>query len=322
MEQPENSKTESAHPVTQMQPPPLEILYITPYFGETLDKAIGFAPSVAADLCRVSMDWHRLAHADAVLFHIPNMKRVPSIPKAPGQLWVGMSMESDANYPLQSNPKFMSIFDLTFTYKSDADVRGLYFQPNLLQALQRAPVAKTEEAAAVYFASNKFALNNRFQIVEELLQFMKIDSYGKSQNNRALPESDRGRESKIDTLAKYKFYLAFENSNQKDYVSEKMFDGLVAGTIPVYLGAPNVDEFLPGENCIIKVSDFSTTQELAQYLLALAQDQNAYDSYFEWRRKPLKQSFMDLIEPEYTPSLRRLCQKLWQLKAAPPQVTA
>lgn len=34
---------------------------------------------------------------------------------------------------------------------------------------------------------------------------------------------------KVETLKRYKFSLAFENSNEEDYVTEKFFQSLVAG---------------------------------------------------------------------------------------------
>jgi hypothetical protein len=38
--------------------------------------------------------------------------------------------------------------------------------------------------------------------------------------------------TKHDILPKYKFHLAFENSNTKDYVTEKLFHAFRAGTVP------------------------------------------------------------------------------------------
>jgi hypothetical protein len=46
-------------------------------------------------------------------------------------------------------------------------------------------------------------------------------------------------------LHHYKFYLAAENSREPDYVTEKLWQGLRAGAVPVYLGAPNVRLYLP-----------------------------------------------------------------------------
>jgi len=38
-----------------------------------------------------------------------------------------------------------------------------------------------------------------------------------------------GAVDKVDTLKRYRFSLAFENSNEEDYVTEKFFQSLVAG---------------------------------------------------------------------------------------------
>ncbi len=91
--------------------------------------------------------------------------------------------------------------------------------------------------------------------------------------------------SKLDTIKEYDYYLAFENSNCIDYVSEKMFDGLISGTVPVYLGAPNVDEYLPGNNCIIKATDFANGADLAKFLLELSSDRQRYSEYLKWKKK-------------------------------------
>lgn len=37
--------------------------------------------------------------------------------------------------------------------------------------------------------------------------------------------------NKVETLKRYKFSLAFENSNEEDYVTEKFFQSLVAGVL-------------------------------------------------------------------------------------------
>jgi hypothetical protein len=292
----------------------LEILYYTAYFKETLSQAIGFSPTLASDLCQVTLDHGRLSEADAVLFHVPNVVSLPR--KKPGQIWIAMSLESDANYPLQCDPVFLRNFDMRMSFHRDADVRLLYFDVQYhLPVLQTPPKPKHRPAPAVYFASNNFALNNRFELVAQLMKLMKIDSYGRSQNNCKIRD-DTGRMTKLDVISGYKFYLAFENSNCLDYVSEKMFDGLIAGSVPVYLGAPNVDEFLPSRKCIIKASDFATPAELAQYLLALGKNKQKYESYLAWKKEPLQESFTRLIQPEYDPPLRRLCAKISEFTAA------
>jgi hypothetical protein len=47
-------------------------------------------------------------------------------------------------------------------------------------------------------------------------------------------------------MSNYKFYLAFENLPIDDYVSEKVYEGLFAGTVSVYRGSNSIDHFMPG----------------------------------------------------------------------------
>jgi hypothetical protein len=41
------------------------------------------------------------------------------------------------------------------------------------------------------------------------------------------------------------FGLAIENTRDPDYITEKLFEVLESGAVPVYLGAPNWREFVP-----------------------------------------------------------------------------
>lgn len=52
-------------------------------------------------------------------------------------------------------------------------------------------------------------------------------------------------ENKIETIQKIKFALCFENYSFPGYVTEKIIECFVAGVIPVYLGAPDIEEFVP-----------------------------------------------------------------------------
>lgn len=76
---------------------------------------------------------------------------------------------------------------------------------------------------------------------------------------------------KIKLFSQYKFVLAFENNNVTDYVTEKLphaflstliflvviHQGALGGALPIYMGAPNIDEWVPAQMSIVKTSDFS-----------------------------------------------------------------
>ena len=84
--------------------------------------------------------------------------------------------------------------------------------------------AKGKTKLAVMIVSNCNAYNNRLRYALELMKYIPVDVYGFCGF------------LKLDVLPfhkwqpmlyKYKFYLAFENSNCRDYITEKFFHGLL-----------------------------------------------------------------------------------------------
>ena len=71
--------------------------------------------------------------------------------------------------------------------------------------------------------------------------------------------------NKLATLANYKYSLCVENIEFPGYVTEKLIDCLVAGVAPIYLGAPDIQDFVPAE-CYIDARKFSSFEQLALYL--------------------------------------------------------
>lgn len=86
--------------------------------------------------------------------------------------------------------------------------------------------------------------------------------------------SYKGRvEEKLVVLKKYKFALCYENGRDIDgYITEKIFDCLFAGTIPVYWGAGNILSYVPG-NCFIDRRKFNSHTELYNFLKNMPDDE-------------------------------------------------
>ncbi|MEG1506405.1 MAG: glycosyltransferase family 10 [Bacilli bacterium] len=73
-------------------------------------------------------------------------------------------------------------------------------------------------------------------------------------------------EKKIDILSQYKFSICYENVKGYDgYITEKIFDCFFAGTIPIYLGADNISNYIP-EETFIRKDKFPTYEDLYNYL--------------------------------------------------------
>jgi len=88
-------------------------------------------------------------------------------------------------------------------------------------------------------------------------------------NRKAILKVYRGIvESKYETLSKYNFAICYENMILPGYITEKIFDCLFVGTIPIYLGAPDIEKYVPKE-CFIDKRDFKNYDELRKYLKSL-----------------------------------------------------
>jgi len=98
-----------------------------------------------------------------------------------------------------------------------------------------------------------------------------FDLYGRGwYGKKNTPKCYRGEvKDKQETIAKYKYCLVFENSEVSGYISEKIFDCFQAGSVPVYLGAPNVADYIP-EDCYIDFRKFHNCAELQMYLEKLS----------------------------------------------------
>ncbi len=259
-------------------------------------------------------DRSRLHEADAVWLHGPSIVDLPPSKRQP---WVLMSMESDVNYPLLRDKQAMRLFDVHMTYRLDSDVPCIY--PNWREyGTFMDPVPErsgpSDGALAVYIASNPVA--HRDDLASKLMCHMRVDSPGKCLHNADIEGFVSGGwttgawGSVLSVLPRYKFYLAFENSVTEDYVTERVYHALASGVVPVYLGAPNVGEFMPADEAFINASDFSSPRELADYLKVLDGDDEAYERHLSWKRDGYSQRFKDLLDLAEIDPQKRLAVKL------------
>jgi hypothetical protein len=93
----------------------------------------------------------------------------------------------------------------------------------------------------------------------------------------------RGRaDSKPETLGRYQFAICFENMRLNGWITEKIFDCFFSGTIPIYWGPPNIEEFIPVD-CFIDMRKYESYDGLKDYLKNL--DDKAVQRYRENARE-------------------------------------
>lgn len=223
-------------------------------------------------------------------------------PQGHGTASVLRSMES-AQYYAENNiaNARRKGYDVIMTTSLSSDVPVGYFSWAEYDIM--APVQpKSESALAAAFISNCGARNFRLQALEGLENSgIKIDSYGGCHRNRD------GRVDKVETLKRYKFSLAFENSNEEDYVTEKFFQSLVAGTIPVVVGAPNIQDFVPSPGSVLHIKELKDIDSVAKTMKYLAENPDAYNQSLRWKYDGPCDSFKALVDMAAVHSSCRLC---------------
>ena len=106
--------------------------------------------------------------------------------------------------------------------------------------------------------------------------------------------------SKFETLKKYRFSICFENaSSTNGYISEKIFDSMFSGCIPIYWGAEDICDFVPATT-FIDMRRFDSYTNLEIYLKSMVLTD--YESYLraiqEFYPDFLKSSFHEKVWAE------------------------
>ena len=102
--------------------------------------------------------------------------------------------------------------------------------------------------------------------------------------------------SKAITFSKYKFSLCFENCEAVGYITEKVFDSMFSGCIPIYMGCPNIKEEID-PNTFIDLRDFSSYADLYSYLKNMTKKEYIYkiNKIIEFYDHYLKTTYCDQI---------------------------
>lgn len=217
-------------------------------------------------------------------------------------------------------------FNWTCTYHRESDVMhpygGLlplkgeadYVRPGLLKkygAVYREFMAaldrgdKLEDEAflsrpklVAWMVSHCSTLSGREHYVKELRQHIQVDVYGSCGDLKCDKKQRRWCYRDV-LMPNYKFYLAFENSLCEDYATEKMWNPLHDGMVPVVYGGVQYSDILPPHSYVDATK--LTPLQLANLLSSIASSPQLYGRYHLWRK------YWKVV---LTPPLCELCVKL------------
>ncbi|KRZ77247.1 CDK5 regulatory subunit-associated protein 1 [Trichinella papuae] len=148
------------------------------------------------------------------------------------------------------------------------------------ESIGTSPFQPNRTRLAFWIASKCSSHSGREWLVQRLAQYVPIDTYGACGTlplARAAFDHDRQR-----SLAKlYKFRIVFENTVCRDYMTERFFEALIDGSVPVVLRRADYESIAP-EHSFIAADDFSSAKQLADYLNYLDKNTEQYAKYFHW----------------------------------------
>ncbi|KAM4696283.1 3-galactosyl-N-acetylglucosaminide 4-alpha-L-fucosyltransferase FUT3-like [Rhinophrynus dorsalis] len=229
--------------------------------------------------CKLTADRTLYNVSDAVVVHhvdvMYNKNSLPQQPRPNYQRWIWFNMEPPL---IIRNLHFLdNLINLTWTFRQDSDIYSPYGRIEALREPQNFTIPAKSKLVS-WVVSKWYPGAPRIAYYEELKKHIPIDVYGKKHKKLS-------RDDFYTTISQYKFYLAFENSIYKDYITEKFWrNALDSWTVPVVLGTfrKNYERFMPGD-AFIHVDDFPSAKELAEFLLVLNKDDERYRKYFNWR---------------------------------------
>jgi hypothetical protein len=104
--------------------------------------------------------------------------------------------------------------------------------------------------------------------------------------------------NKWEVLPKYKFALCYENiCDQPGWITEKIFDIMRADCVPIYWGAPNIEQYIDPA-AFIDRRNFKSNEELEEFIIKISEHQ--YNHYRDAIANYLaSEKFKEFLSPAF-----------------------
>ncbi|XP_064394525.1 uncharacterized protein LOC135341794 [Halichondria panicea] len=232
---------------------------------------------------------------------------------------VGMTLEPTAKYKHQFDR--INDYDIEMTFRMTSDVPAIYqkFWKKERDILMDPIIPWEKRKKAVAFvADNCHTTSHRENLVKMLEKHIPVNSMSTCLPNtlwpKDIPRSNR-RLNKVVLMRRYLANIAGENSFEKDYVSEKVYDALIAGTVSIYLGAPNIDSFVPSDTIINVPQNFTEADvvRIVKELERIFENKKVYEKWTNFKNRPLDDWFSQRFNFTRDTMKCRLCRRVYAL---------
>lgn len=136
---------------------------------------------------------------------------------------------------------------------------------------QRNIIDAEEREFCDFVYSNCFADDIRERLFKSLSEYKRVDSGGRYLNNVGGAIAD-----KFDFQKRHKFSITIENGSYPGYSTEKIVEALAAGSIPIYIGDPDIaNDF--NENAFINGNRYSSIEEIVERVKEIDSNDELYN---------------------------------------------
>lgn len=186
------------------------------------------------------------------------------------------------NHRLSKITEYNIILTGKFTNKSIKTVNtplflSYIYSNNYLNLLQN-PIPRLfvpkKNICAVISNSN---CPKRNYFLDQLQKIVRIDYAGNFRNNfPKIPGAYNSNEI-LEFYSQYKFVICLENTKQETYITEKIINGFLAGTIPIYWGSDNICDYF-NKDRFINIPNFSDIMinNIIKKIVEIILDENKY----------------------------------------------
>lgn len=184
---------------------------------------------------------------------------------------------------------YTDYFSHVYTYNDDLVDGVKYFKfyyPVLTPMCEDIPSFKDKKLCVMI---SHTASKERIKMIEffetkplENFEFFGFTPMIKSDRYRGSVPGHPLSQEKFSLLKQYRFCVCFENSFINGYITEKIFSCFAAGCVPIYFGAPNIEEYIPKE-CYIDYRDFKNNDELYAFITSMSEE--TYQEYLNHIRE-------------------------------------
>ena len=121
----------------------------------------------------------------------------------------------------------------------------------------------------------------RVELFDQISRYKPVDALGKSRNKNRQVVTDRHSNGFMDNAVRkyipYKFVICCENKCHTGYITEKIINAMLAGAIPIYLGAPDISNHFNPKS-FINVGAFANRGDALRYIKAVDTDPVLYNA--------------------------------------------